>query len=103
MGFTLTAPTYSHHPILQSHSLFAAAFRSNPSFCYRPKPKPKRVRKRSPLIVHAQSENGALLTSQKPDDTTTYGRQYFPLAAVVGQVSPLSFFQLFRFSFVFGK
>ncbi|KAJ1386098.1 von Willebrand factor, type A [Sesbania bispinosa] len=80
MGFTFTyaaLPTCSHLPNLQSRSLFPA-FTSKPYLSFRP----KRIRKRSPIIP-AQSENGALLTSEKPD--TGYGRQYFPLAAVVGQ------------------
>lgn len=85
MGFSLTyaAPTCCN---LQSHTLFAA-FRSKPYLSlqlqlqllhYRNRP--KRIRK-----VRAQSENGALLTAEKPS-ATNYGRQYFPLAAVVGQV-----------------
>ncbi|KAJ1391276.1 von Willebrand factor, type A [Sesbania bispinosa] len=80
MGFTFTfaaLPTCSHLPNLQSCSLFPA-FISKPYLSFRS----KRIRKRS-SIIRAQSENGALLTSEKPD--TGYGRQYFPLAAVVGQ------------------
>lgn len=83
LAFTASSTCCSN---LQSQSLLfaAAALRSKPclSLCnstYRP----KRILQRSP-IVGAQSENGALVTSEKPD--TNYGRQYFPLAAVVGQV-----------------
>ncbi|TKY71047.1 Magnesium-chelatase subunit ChlD [Spatholobus suberectus] len=86
MGFALayTASTCSNLPNLQSHSLFSA-LRSKPclSLCNTYN-RTKRIRKRSP-IIRAQSENGVLLTSEKPD--TNYGRQYFPLAAVVGQDS----------------
>jgi len=45
--------------------------------------------KRSVPKLRAQSENGAaVLTSdeEKNLDASNYGRQYFPLAAVIGQV-----------------
>lgn len=86
MGFALAYTASGCCSNLQFQSLLfaAASLRSKPclSLCnstYRP----KRILQRSP-IVGAQSENGALVTSEKPD--TNYGRQYFPLAAVVGQV-----------------
>ncbi|KAL5167975.1 Magnesium-chelatase subunit ChlD, chloroplastic [Glycine soja] len=87
MGFALAYTASGCCSNLQFQSLLfaAASLRSKPclSLCnstYRP----KRILQRSP-IVGAQSENGALVTSEKPD--TNYGRQYFPLAAVVGQDS----------------
>lgn len=60
-----------------------------------PSPNPKRVHSshllRSVSIrVHAaaalESSNGAAVVTEKPEETT-YGRKFFPLAAVVGQVS----------------
>lgn len=82
LAFTASSTCCSN---LQSQSLLfaAAALRSKPCLSLCNTYRPKRIRKRSP-IVGAQSENGALVTSEKPD--TNYGRQYFPLAAVVGQV-----------------
>lgn len=84
MGFALayTASTTANLPNLQSHSLFAA-FRSKTSRSLCNRFPTKRIRKLFP-IVRAESENGTLVTSEKPH--TSYGRQYFPLAAVVGQV-----------------
>jgi len=84
MGFALayTASTTANLPNLQSHSLFAA-FRSKTSLSLCNTFPTKRIRKRLPH-VRAESENGALVTSEKP--LQNYGRQYFPLAAVVGQV-----------------
>ncbi|RDY03980.1 Magnesium-chelatase subunit ChlD, chloroplastic [Mucuna pruriens] len=83
--FAFAASTCSNLGNLQfqSHSLFAA-LRSKPCLSLCNPYRLKRIRKRSP-IIRAQSENGALVTSEKPD--TNYGRQYFPLAAVVGQDS----------------
>ncbi|QCD91733.1 magnesium-chelatase subunit ChlD, chloroplastic [Vigna unguiculata] len=83
MGFALayTASTTANLPNLQSHSLFAA-FRSKTSLSLCNTFPTKRIRKRLPH-VRAESENGALVTSEKP--LQNYGRQYFPLAAVVGQ------------------
>ncbi|XP_014520810.1 magnesium-chelatase subunit ChlD, chloroplastic [Vigna radiata var. radiata] len=83
MGFALayTASTTANLPNLQSHSLFAA-FRSKTSRSLCNRFPTKRIRKLFP-IVRAESENGTLVTSEKPH--TSYGRQYFPLAAVVGQ------------------
>jgi len=91
MGFALayTASTVANLPNLQSHSLFAA-FRSKTSHSLCTSYRTKRIRKRLP-IIRAESENGAPVTSEK--NNTNYGRQYFPLAAVVGQViSNLCFF-----------
>jgi len=84
MGFAFahTASTVANIPNLQSHSLFAA-FRSKTSQSLCTAYRTKRIGKRF-SIVRAESENGALVTSEKPQ--TNYGRQYFPLAAVVGQV-----------------
>ncbi|ESW30587.1 hypothetical protein PHAVU_002G165600 [Phaseolus vulgaris] len=83
MGFALayTASTVANLPNLQSHSLFAA-FRSKTSHSLCTSYRTKRIRKRLP-IIRAESENGAPVTSEK--NNTNYGRQYFPLAAVVGQ------------------
>lgn len=36
--------------------------------------------------------NGAVLSPERNPDVTSYGRQYFPLAAVVGQVLPCALF-----------
>ncbi|XP_027362392.1 magnesium-chelatase subunit ChlD, chloroplastic isoform X1 [Abrus precatorius] len=82
MDFAL-AYTASTSLNLQSHHLFAA-FRSKPFLSLSNTYSSKRIRKSS-SIVRSQSENGALVASEKPD--TNYGRQYFPLAAVVGQDS----------------
>ncbi|PON97677.1 Magnesium chelatase, ATPase subunit D [Trema orientale] len=65
------------HPFLFSHS-----FSSYLS--------PKRLnshglRVRASANVATDSGNGALLTPEKNPNVTSYGRQYFPLAAVVGQ------------------
>lgn len=50
--------------------------------------KPKRVPR--PFVVRAsatlESSNGAIVAKES-DNSTSYGRQFFPLAAVVGQVS----------------
>ncbi|KAK7366666.1 hypothetical protein VNO80_08662 [Phaseolus coccineus] len=83
MGFALpyTASTAANLPNLQSHSLFAA-FRSKTSHSLCTSYRAKRIPKRFP-IIRAESENGAPVTSEK--NNTNYGRQYFPLAAVVGQ------------------
>ncbi|XP_047162000.1 magnesium-chelatase subunit ChlD, chloroplastic [Vigna umbellata] len=83
MGFALayTASTTANLPNLQSHSLFAA-LRSKTSLSLCNRFQTKRIRKRF-SIIRAESENGALVTSEKP--LANYGRQYFPLAAVVGQ------------------
>ncbi|XP_059665354.1 magnesium-chelatase subunit ChlD, chloroplastic [Cornus florida] len=48
--------------------------------------KPKRLHNRLRILATAtlDSSNGAVAVADKPD-ATSYGRQYFPLAAVVGQ------------------
>ncbi|KAI9107160.1 hypothetical protein K1719_021769 [Acacia pycnantha] len=88
MAFTFTYSTCANFPHLQSSSLLAA-FRANPNFssCFAPF-RSKRSRKHSSFInalsnSAVDSGNGAVMTSEKSD--STYGRQYFPLAAVVGQ------------------
>ncbi|KAG2375588.1 Magnesium-chelatase subunit ChlD [Vigna angularis] len=83
MGFALTytASTTANLPNLQSHSLFAA-LRSKTFLSLCNRFPTKRIRKRF-SIIRAESENGVLVTSEKP--LANYGRQYFPLAAVVGQ------------------
>lgn len=85
MGFAFAytpSSTCSNLPNLnlQSRSLFAAFISKQ---CLSLRNPTKRIRKRSP-IIRAQAQNGAVVTSEKPE--TNYGRQYFPLAAVVGQV-----------------
>ncbi|KAL2347946.1 hypothetical protein Fmac_001946 [Flemingia macrophylla] len=82
MGLAL-AYTASWCSNLHSHSLLAALRSKSCLSLFNTYP-PKRIRKRSP-IIRAQSQNGAMLTSDKSD--ANYGRQYFPLAAVVGQDS----------------
>lgn len=88
MAFTFTSSICANLPHLQSYSLLAA-FRAHPKFssCFAPV-RQKRNRKHSSFINASsnsavESGNGAVITSEKPDNT--YGRQYFPLAAVVGQ------------------
>ncbi|XP_028799337.1 magnesium-chelatase subunit ChlD, chloroplastic isoform X2 [Neltuma alba] len=87
MAFTFTS-TCVNFPHLQSFSLLVT-FRAHPNFssCFAPL-RPKRNRKHSSFINAlsnsvVESGNGAVMTSEKPD--STYGKQYFPLAAVVGQ------------------
>ncbi|CAJ2650766.1 unnamed protein product [Trifolium pratense] len=75
--FSLTTHT------LQFHSLLA--FRSKPflSLQFHQTSSPH---KRTIPKLRAQSQNGTLLLpSEEKPDASNYGRQYFPLAAVVGQ------------------
>ncbi|KAF8398310.1 hypothetical protein HHK36_017237 [Tetracentron sinense] len=63
-------PSFKSHPLLSSS-------------------KPTRLRVRTPLLrpsaaATLESTNGAVIAPNKPDNAS-YGRQYFPLAAVVGQ------------------
>ncbi|KAI4351167.1 hypothetical protein L6164_005547 [Bauhinia variegata] len=89
MGFTATAIPCQNLPHIRSHSLLAA-FNSLPclSLSYVSSRRRNRIQKRS-LFVRASSNsaaesgNGAVIAHEKPDPN--YGRQYFPLAAVVGQ------------------
>jgi hypothetical protein len=86
MGFY--SLTHTPHHTLQFHSLLAAAFRSKPflSLQFHQTSSPH---KRTIPKLRAQSQNGTvLLPSEEKPDATNYGRQYFPLAAVVGQVMP---------------
>lgn len=91
MAFTTSAPTCTYLSQLQSSS----AFKLHPLFLnskwlrsHRP-----RVRAASANVnanAAHNSGNGAIL-AEKPDHATpSYGRRYFPLAAVVGQVKLLS-------------
>ncbi|XP_043691946.1 magnesium-chelatase subunit ChlD, chloroplastic isoform X2 [Telopea speciosissima] len=82
------APTCNSLSHLQS-SIFPS-FKLNPHFT---SSKPNRVhhclRGRKPLLrplaaATLESGNGAVVAPMKPE-STSYGRQYFPLAAVVGQ------------------
>ncbi|KAF7827143.1 magnesium-chelatase subunit ChlD, chloroplastic [Senna tora] len=90
MGFAFTSSACANFPYLQSYSVLAA-LKSCPhlSLCYASSSvRPKRIKKHSSFInassnSAAESGNGAVVTSEIPD--RTYGRQYFPLAAVVGQ------------------
>jgi hypothetical protein len=81
--------THTPHYTFQFHSFFAVvAFRSKPflSLQFHQTSSPH---KRTILKLRAQSQNGTvLLPSEEKPDATNYGRQYFPLAAVVGQVMP---------------
>ncbi|GAU12454.1 hypothetical protein TSUD_229880 [Trifolium subterraneum] len=83
--FSLTTHT-PHTHTLQFHSLLAAvAFRSKPflSLQFHQTSSPH---KRTIPKLRAQSQNGTLLLpSEEKPDASNYGRQYFPLAAVVGQ------------------
>ncbi|KAK2372005.1 magnesium chelatase [Trifolium repens] len=78
--------THTPHHTFQFHSLLAVvAFRSKPflSLQFHQTSSPH---KRTILKLRAQSQNGTvLLPSEEKPDATNYGRQYFPLAAVVGQ------------------
>ncbi|KAJ7964056.1 Mg-protoporphyrin IX chelatase [Quillaja saponaria] len=94
MGF-MAAPTTStsaNVPQLQSSSVLVAfRFHRLHSCSYVSTLRPKRVHNhsqcvRASSIAVADSGNGAVVTSEKPE-TTPYGRQFFPLAAVVGQDS----------------
>ncbi|XP_042483188.1 magnesium-chelatase subunit ChlD, chloroplastic [Macadamia integrifolia] len=88
MALSPAAPTCNSFSHLQSSIL--PSFRLNP---YVASSKLNRfhhcLRRRSPLLrplaaVTLESGNGAMVAPKKTD-STSYGRQYFPLAAVVGQ------------------
>lgn len=84
MGFSLTQTPHTNLQ-LQFHSLFSSKPFLSLQFHQTCRVQPKR----SVPKLRAQSENGAaVLTSEeeKKLDASNYGRQYFPLAAVVGQV-----------------
>ncbi|XP_040993144.1 magnesium-chelatase subunit ChlD, chloroplastic isoform X1 [Juglans microcarpa x Juglans regia] len=85
MAFSASAPTSSYISQLQSFS----TFKLHPLLLnhIRPRIRWSRVRAVSAIANAAlDSGNGALLAAEKPDHATpNYGRQYFPLAAVVGQ------------------
>ncbi|KAF5930309.1 hypothetical protein HYC85_031182 [Camellia sinensis] len=71
-------PSFKLYPILSSSSS------SFSSFNFKPKRLPNRLRVRATATL--ESSNGAVAVVPNKDETTSYGRQYFPLAAVVGQV-----------------
>ncbi|CAI8589332.1 unnamed protein product [Vicia faba] len=82
MSFSLTHTTTSPNLQLRFHSLLAASFTSKPFLSLHSTFPPKRTVPK----LHAQSENGAVLqASEEKLDASNYGRQYFPLAAVIGQ------------------
>ncbi|XP_058778346.1 magnesium-chelatase subunit ChlD, chloroplastic [Vicia villosa] len=82
MGFTLTHTTTSPNLQLRFHSLLPPSFTSKPFLSLHSTFPPKR----SVSKLRAQSENGAVLqASEEKLDASNYGRQYFPLAAVIGQ------------------
>ncbi|GMP91295.1 hypothetical protein CsSME_00042057 [Camellia sinensis var. sinensis] len=70
-------PSFKLYPILSSSSS------SFSSFNFKPKRLPNRLRVRATATL--ESSNGAVAVVPNKDETTSYGRQYFPLAAVVGQ------------------
>ncbi|CAL5353933.1 unnamed protein product [Camellia sinensis] len=70
-------PSFKLYPILSSSSS------SFSSFNFKPKRLPNRLRVRATATL--ESSNGAVAVAPNKDETTSYGRQYFPLAAVVGQ------------------
>ena len=90
MGFTLTAFASGNLLNLQSYSALSAfKLHSHFSLCRLSSCRTKPIQRHSPFIhassnSSAESSNGAVITAAKPD--TAYGRLYFPLAAVVGQV-----------------
>lgn len=86
MSLSLAPLTCSNLNLDSSHSLFAATLRSKPYLSlHYPYPPSKLIRTRFP-ITRAQSQNGAAVAPQaQPQPDSKYGRQYFPLAAVVGQ------------------
>lgn len=101
MAFSPTASPFSH---LQSPSLLPIFRLQHPLFLSPSSPSPSsfnakrfdsrriRIRVTASATATIESGNGALVTQEKNLDSISYGRQYFPLAAVVGQVkSHLSF------------
>lgn len=89
MAFSASAPTCSYFSQFQSSS----TFKLRPLLLNHARPSIRwaRVRVVSASVNAAlDSGNGALLAAEKPDHAIpNYGRRYFPLAAVVGQVNPL--------------
>ncbi|XP_004517295.1 magnesium-chelatase subunit ChlD, chloroplastic [Cicer arietinum] len=89
MGFSLTHAPHTHTCSNFQFQFLESSFRSKPFLSL------NRFYKRIPKVVCSESQqNGAVLTSEekvkvkvkvKGDDASSYGRQYFPLAAVVGQ------------------
>lgn len=101
MSLSLAPLTCSNLNLHSSHSLFAATLRSKPYLSlHYPYPPSKLIRTRFP-ITRAQSQNGAVVTPEaqpQPQPDSKYGRQYFPLAAVVGQVSYIHHLSSFSLS-----
>jgi hypothetical protein len=90
MAFTASAPTCTYISQLQSSS----TFKLNPLLlnprrvCTHRRPSVRAVSTISNAAL--DSGNGAALAPEKPDHAAPYyGRQFFPLAAVVGQVQTL--------------
>lgn len=71
-------PSFRFPPILISSS---SPFFPKPHLC-------RRIRHciRASANSVVESGNGAVAAADQPEATVPYGRQYFPLAAVVGQV-----------------
>ena len=71
------------HPFLFSHSFtsYLSSKRLNNNHGHG-----LRLVRASANVATTDPGNGALLTPEKNPNVTSYGRQYFPLAAVVGQV-----------------
>ncbi|XXG53324.1 hypothetical protein AAC387_Pa03g1430 [Persea americana] len=78
-SFTISHP--SIFPFLKSHSLLPSPKHWRPFNTNH-----LRVRSHLPAVAATiESTNGAVLTAPSQPESTSYGRQYFPLAAVVGQ------------------
>ncbi|PQQ09178.1 magnesium-chelatase subunit ChlD chloroplastic [Prunus yedoensis var. nudiflora] len=96
MAFSPTASPFSH---LQSSSLLPVFRLQHPLLLSPSSPSPSpssfnakrfdnrriRIRVTASATATIESGNGALVTQEKNLDSISYGRQYFPLAAVVGQ------------------
>lgn len=95
MAFTLSAATFtcfsqqlqfpSLVPSLKSYPLLFSFFSTSSSSSTRRKRIKCAVSVRASATAAVESGNGAVLTEEKRD-TSSYGRLFFPLAAVVGQV-----------------
>ncbi|KAG6479973.1 hypothetical protein ZIOFF_063450 [Zingiber officinale] len=88
----MAAPVFAPSKFIISPPSFLFPFRNRPAFTLNsvagtPRP-PRRVVVAASAAATIDSSNGAIATTiEKPIGDVDYGRQYFPLAAVVGQVS----------------
>jgi len=90
MAFTASAPTCTYISQLQSSSTFKLhpLLLNQKRVCSHRRPSVRAVSTNANAAL--DSGNGAVLAPEKPDHAAPYyGRQFFPLAAVVGQVQTL--------------